>query len=117
MAKQNYMFLFRGQTDEGLSPEQFQENMQKWFAWVEKLQNKGVYKGGEALVPGGKVLSQKTGKYQVDGPYAETKEQVGGYFLVEANSLDEAIEMAKDYPDFYLNGKVEIREVMILPAP
>jgi len=80
------------------------------------LKNKGGYKGGEPLVPGGKVVSQKSGKIVIDGPYAETKEQVGGFFLVEAASYEEAVEMAKDYPDFHLNGKVEIREVMILPG-
>ena len=48
-----------------------------------------------------------------DGPYAESKELVGGYFVVKANSLDEAVEIAKNgYPDFVFNGAVEVREVM-----
>ena len=117
MAKKSYMFIFHGGYYEGLSPEQIEKNMGKWFGWVEKLRNKGVYKGGEALEPTGKVLSQRNGKFVVDGPFAETKELVGGYFIVEAESLDAAIEMAKDYPDFPYNGRVEVREVMVLPAP
>ena len=117
MEKKNYMFIFHSASYNGLSPDEVQKNMQKWFGWIEKLQKKGVYKGGEALEKTGKMLSHRNGKFVIDGPFAESKELVGGYFIVEAGSLDEAVEMAKDYPDFSYDGKVEVREVMVIPQP
>jgi hypothetical protein len=116
MAKKNFMFIFHGGYNEGLSPQEAQKNMEQWFAWVEKLQKKGIYKAGEPLEKGGKVLSFRNGKIAIDGPYAETKELVAGYFLLEADSLDEAVEIAKEYPDFPYGGRVEVREVMPLPT-
>ena len=79
---------------------------------VEDLRAKGIYVGGEALTPAGKTISGKKALVN-DGPFAESKELVGGYFVVKANSLDEAVEIAKSgYPDFIFNGAVEVREVM-----
>ena len=46
-----------------------------------------------------------------DGPFAESKELVGGYFIVNAKDLDDAVALTKDYPDFIFNGKVQIRPV------
>ncbi|MCI0706867.1 MAG: YciI family protein [Ignavibacteriae bacterium] len=117
MSKKDYMFIFHGGSYDGLSPDEVQKNMEKWFGWIEKLRNKGVYKAGEALEKTGKMLSQKNGKYIVDGPFAESKELVGGFFIVEAGSLDEAVEMAKDYPDFSNGGSVQVREVRVIPEP
>ena len=51
-------------------------------------------------------------KIVTDGPFAESKEVVAGYFVVLAKNLDEAVEMAKECPDYSLNGIVEVREVM-----
>ena len=108
---QKYMLIFRGGSYNGLSPEEAQKLTQKWYAWVEKLQKQGKYKSGEPLMPGGKILSKKNGSIEVDGPFAESKESVGGYFVLEAASLDEAVQISRDYPDFHLGGKVEVREV------
>jgi hypothetical protein len=110
---QDFMFIFRGGSDaSGLSPDEMQNHMQKWFQWVEELRAKNIYVGGEALTPVGKTISGKKALV-TDGPYAESKELVGGYFVVKANSLEEAVEIAKTgYPDFVFNGAVEVREVM-----
>jgi hypothetical protein len=109
-----YMLIFHGGFYDKLSPEEAQKQTQKWFAWVEKLQKQGKYKSGEPLASGGKIVSQKNGKLVVDGPYAESKEEVAGYFVVEASSMDEVVQISNDYPDFHLGGKVEVREVMKL---
>lgn len=85
--------------------------MNKWFAWVQKLQQQGLYHSGEALLPGGKTI-RGAKKTVTDGPFAESKEIVGGYFVVKAKNLAEATELAHDYPDFELGGAVEIREVV-----
>jgi hypothetical protein len=108
---EKYMFIFFGGDPSHLSPEAQQAHMGKWFAWVEKLRNEKRYVGGEALLPGGKTI-RGTKKTVTDGPFAESKEIVGGYFVVEAKSLDEAVQMAKECPDYELGGIVEVREVM-----
>jgi hypothetical protein len=108
---EKYMFIFQGGDPSQLSPEAQQANMGQWFAWVEKLRKENRYVSGEALLPGGKTIKGPK-KVVTDGPFAESKEVVGGYFVVLAKNLAEATEMAKECPDYDLNGIVEVREVM-----
>ena len=105
------MFIFIGGDPSHLSAEAQQAHMQKWFAWVEKLQKEQRYVSGEALLPGGKKITGSK-KTVTDGPFAESKELVGGYFVIHAKDLNEATAMAKEYPDFELGGTIEIREVV-----
>ena len=107
------MLIFQGGQLNGLSPEALQQQMGKWMAWVQKLSEQGRYAGGEPLLPGGKVL---TGRNEVatDGPFTEGKEVVGGYFIVEAANMDEAVDIARDFPDFEFNGTVQVRQVQKL---
>ena len=108
----DFMFLFRNTTDRSsATPEEMQSNMQLWFAWVEKLKGQGIYVAGEPLTPVGKVLK---GKQTVitDGPFAESKEVVGGFFIIKADTIEQAAELAKDCPDLPGSGTVEVREVM-----
>jgi len=105
------MFIFLGGDPSHLSPDAQQAHMQKWFDWVEKLTAEKRYVGGEALLPGGKTVTGPK-KVVTDGPFAESKEVVAGYFVVLAKNLNEAAEMAKECPDYVLNGIVEVREVM-----
>jgi hypothetical protein len=108
----DFMFIFRnGFETLDYSPEQMQQHMQKWFAWIEDLKSKNRYVAGEPLTPGGKTV--KGPKALVtDGPFTESKELVGGFFIIRAASLEEATELAKGCPDLPLNGSVEVREVM-----
>jgi hypothetical protein len=108
---EKYMFIFFGGDVSHLSPEAQQAHMEKWFTWVNKLRNAKRYEGGEALLPGGKTISGSK-KTVTDGPFAEAKEVVGGYFVVLAKDLSEAVEMAKECPDYDLGGAVEVREVI-----
>lgn len=110
------MFLFRGGDVSKLSPQQQEAQMQKWLAWVEKLTKEGRYVSGEPLLPGGKTIAGLK-KSVTDGPFAESKEVVGGFFIVNAKNLDEAVQMAKDSPDYELGGSVEVREVMKVDMP
>lgn len=109
----DFMFIFRGPSYEELklSPEEAQANMQEWYNWVNQLSTKQVYVGGEPLLPSGKVMQGKDAVV-TDGPFAEGKELVGGYFIVKAASLEEATELAKGFPDFGRQGSVEVREIM-----
>ncbi len=104
------MFIFIGGDPSHLSPEAQQAHMQKWFEWIEKLTKEQRYVAGEALLPGGKTIkgSKKT---ITDGPFTESKEVVGGFFVVNAKNLDEAVALAKDCPDYELGGVVEVREI------
>jgi hypothetical protein len=113
---EKYMFIFFGGDPSQLSPEAQQAHMQKWFDWVQKLTNEKRYVGGEALMPGGKTISGQK-RVVTDGPFTESKEVVGGYFVVLAKNLDEAVQMAKECPDYVLNGTVEVREVMKFDNP
>ncbi|HEY4656008.1 MAG TPA: YciI family protein [Cyclobacteriaceae bacterium] len=113
---EKYMYLFRGGDVSTLSPEQQQAHMQKWFAWVEKLTKQGRYVAGEPLLPGGKTVSGSK-KAVTDGPFTESKEIIGGFFTVYASTLDEAVEMSKECPDFEFDGSVEVREIMKIDVP
>lgn len=108
----DFMFIFIGATQQyEFSPEQMQQHMQKWFSWIEELKAKEIYVSGEALVPGGKTV--KGSKALItDGPFTESKEVVGGFVIVKANSMAEAAEIARGCPDLPLEGNVEVREVM-----
>ncbi len=67
--------------------------------------------GGEALVPAGKIMS-KGGQVVTDGPYTEGKEIVGGYIVVTAASVDEAVELAHGCPIFDNAGSLEVRPIV-----
>jgi hypothetical protein len=108
----SFMFIFRGGLDpHTASPEEMQNNMQKWMSWVDDLKKKGIYAAGEALLPSGKTLHK--GNITTDGPFAESKEIVGGFFIITAKDLDAAIAIAGDCPDFAHGGSVEVRDVMV----
>ncbi len=107
----DFMFIFRGGMDpQSASPQDMQDNMQKWFGWVEDLRKRNIYSAGEAILPEGKTVRKQN--VVTDGPFAESKELVGGFFIVKANSMEEAVELAKGCPDLPLGGTVEVREVM-----
>ena len=109
-----FMMIFVGQNYQqmGLSPEQMQVQMGKWFAWSEKMGKAGVVKEGHALTPDIKRVSGPN-KTITAGPFAESKEIVGGYYIVTANNFDEVVKIAEDYPDYEYGNTVEIREVMV----
>jgi len=107
----NFMLIFRGGNASADSPEQMQQHMQRWLTWFEGLSRSGVYKGqGAPLEQGGKVVrgSRKTVS---DGPFAEAKDLVGGYAIVEAKDLDAAVEIARGCPAYEKEGAVEVRPV------
>ena len=112
LEKPAYMFLFRG-TDwaKGLSPEETQRVMTEWRAWFDRLANYGIVKSGHPLERTGKVVSGKKGRDVADGPFAESKEAVGGYFFLEVGSMDEAVAIARECPGLEYGAIVEVRPV------
>lgn len=108
---EKYMLLFRGGDVSHLSVQQQESQMGKWLAWVDKLKKENRYLAGEPLLPGGKTVSG-TKKVVTDGPFAESKEVIGGFFIITAKNIDDATAIAKDAPDFDLGGSVEVREIL-----
>lgn len=102
-----------GQKFMNFSPEEMQAAIAKYMAWGEKLKAKGIHKGGHKLKDEpGKIMSPGRGKPEVvDGPYLETKELVGGYFLIEAANYSAAVKIAAECPQLELGGRIEVREV------
>ncbi len=88
--------------------------MQRWFDYTDELKSSGAYVGGEALHPTSTATTVrvKNGKRVVtDGPFAETKEQLGGFYMVDCKDLDEALKWAEKIPSAD-RGSVEVRPVM-----
>lgn len=107
-----YMLLFRGtHWFKGLSPEEIQQIVDQMHAWLDRLTAEGKAKTGQPLMFEGKVVSQKNGRVVSDGPFAESKEAIAGYFLLNVKSLDEAVVIAKDYPGLNYGATVEVRPV------
>ncbi len=106
------IFIGADYNELGLSPEEIQGQMGKWFAWNQKMQAQGIVESGEALMPSVTHVSgsEKTIK---DNVAVESKELVGGYYVFKAENLEEAKKVVMDYPDYDLGGTVELREVMV----
>jgi hypothetical protein len=96
------------------TPEQMAENMKHWDAYTNEAKDAGAFLGGEGLEPTATATTiqiEASGDHIVtDGPFAETKEQLGGFYLLECENLDDAIAWAKKIP--MPGGKVEVRPVM-----
>jgi len=107
-----YMLLFRGtHWDKSLSPEEIQNVMSRWIAWFDRLTQEGRAKAGQPLTEKGKIISGKKGQTVVDGPFAESKESIAGYILLQAATLDEAVKIAKECPGLDYGISVEVRLV------
>jgi len=97
--------------DKGLSPEETQKALGQFMSWMEELSKRGILKAGQPLEREGKVVSGKKGKNVADGPFAESKEAVGGYFLLLVDDLDEAVEIAQSNPLLEYGTLIEVRPV------
>jgi hypothetical protein len=95
-----------------LSPQEMQKVMLRYRAWGEKAAQQKFKLAGQKLADEpGKVLRSRKGKLQAtDGPYSETKEVLGGYYLIEAASYEQAVERCRDHPHLDY-GTIEVREV------
>ena len=110
-----YLYLYRAHPaarSDAMSAERAQQNMQRWMAWMQELDAKGHLKDrGQPLEHGGKVVTGES-KTVTDGPYAETKDLVGGFSLVEARDIEQAVELSRGCPILAVGGSVEVRPIM-----
>jgi len=110
-----YLLLFRNGGPEAhahLTTPERDALTQQWNAWFDRLSKRGMVEQGRPLGLGGRVVSEPQGTRVTDGPYAEAKEVVAGYFMIRATSLDEATEIAKGCPGLAIGLTVEVRPVV-----
>jgi hypothetical protein len=92
-----------------LSPEEMQKAIEKYMAWTKKPFTLDSKRLGQDT---GRVIRSISGKARAtDGPYSETKEVLGGYYLIEASSYDEAVARALDHPHLEYGGTIELRQL------
>lgn len=105
-----YLLLIREDPCYGnFSDEEMLAAIAEHVAWIKRLLEKGCFKDGSHLAAVGSILQGDT---VTDGPFMEAKECVSGYYLLMANSLEQAINLVKDCPDRKLGASLEIREIM-----
>ena len=109
-----YLLLFRGTDwDRSMSPTEMQQTMARFLAWFERLSTEGTLKAGQPLMDEARIVSGKNGGAVTDGPFAESKEAVGGYFLIKAASFDDAVEIARQCPMMEFGVQVEVRPIAV----
>lgn len=112
-----FMMIFRTEKQENPtkpSMEQIQASVQQWQDWIGGIAAQGKFIATNALEPVGRTVNAKG--LVSDGPYAEVKEIVGGYILVKADDLDDAVCLSEGCPTLGIGGTVEVRSVMDLSA-
>jgi hypothetical protein len=105
-----FLFVYRSRPDarNTLSPEEMQQILGKWNTWIsEGLRSGWMLDAGDALKKEGRVVNAQ--QVVTDGPFVEAKEIVGGFSIVQADTLDAAAELAKGCPVFLRGGMVEVR--------
>ncbi len=111
----NYLLLLHESTTAGpeLGPDEIQTIIERYVAWSEDLRARSLLIRGEKLRDDpGRVLRREEDELVVrDGPYAETREIVGGIYLIQAGSLSEAEQICADCPHLALGGTIELREI------
>ncbi len=111
-----FMMIFRNEKNDNPkpSPEQMQAMIKKWQDWIGGIAAQGKFVATNALGFEGKTVHANA--TITDGPYAEVKEIVGGYIIVKADDLDDAVKLSEGCPTLAMGGKVEVRDVMVLNA-
>jgi hypothetical protein len=99
-----------------LSPEEIQAVIAKYKAWGERLREAGRIAGGQKLEGGtGRVMRGQGAQVRIsDGPFTETKDVIGGFYILKADSYDEAVELCRDCPHLEYGSGIEIRRVQVM---
>jgi hypothetical protein len=104
----DYLLLSRGRWDPAKSPEEIQSAIDRFYAWYDQLLAEGTFKPGQRLATGGKLVA-RTGI--TDGPFAEAREVIGGYWFIVAGSLEEAAHIAAMNPCMECGLSYEVRPI------
>jgi hypothetical protein len=105
---------------EDATPEQMQESSDAWQKVTDEIKEAGAFEAGEGLQPSATATTVRVSApgdepTVTDGPFAETKEQLGGFYLIDVENLDQALEWAKKLP--IQGGGVEVRPAMVFDEP
>ena len=114
-----YMLLIYTPAEGGPPPEELEAQMPKWFEYTQALQDAGAFVSGDALQPVDSATTVRVRGGQTlttDGPFAETKEILGGYYIIDVPDLDTATEWAAKLPNVSRGGSTEVRPVMEFPG-
>ena len=103
-----FLVIARGQWDKTLSRDEIQSAIDQFYVWLDRSVAEGKMKRGQRLTSEGKTIVQNV---IADGPFGESKEVIGGYWFILANSLDEAAQIAKGNPCLACGLFFEIRPV------
>jgi hypothetical protein len=103
-----YLVISRGQWDKDRSPEEIQAAIDAFYAWKDRLVAEGTMKPGQRLGTEGRIVRRDV---VTDGPYSESKEVIGGYWFILADSLDEAARIAAENPCLACGLYFEVRPV------
>jgi hypothetical protein len=113
MSTQNgngHILLFRSnEWYKEISHDEIQKVISQTKAWFDRLSARGKVKAGQALARKGAIVSGKNGRLVSDGPFAESKEAVGGYLVLDVETLEEAIAIARTNPGLAYGTSIEIR--------
>jgi hypothetical protein len=109
-----YLVISRGQWDGTLSRNKIQKAIDQFYTWLDRLVNDGKMKRGQRLTHEGKTIVRPN--VITDGPFGESKEVIGGYWFILADSLDEAVQIAKGNPCLDCGLFLEIRPIDPQPA-
>lgn len=112
-----YMLLIYGDESgaESMSEEEGKAIWDAWWAYDGAIASEGIKRAGDALQPSGTATTVRVAGGETvltDGPFAETREQIGGYYIVECDTLDQAVDAARRMPHMAQGGVVEVRPVM-----
>ena len=105
------LFLYDNEDFQTMTPEDQSAIVGEYAAYSEILEKAGAFVFGEPLDESARAKTLRTGGSVEDGPYADTKEQLGGFYVIEAASMDEAVEWARKCPSLRHGGQVEVRPV------
>jgi hypothetical protein len=106
-----FLFIYRGasETTARMPPEERQQHMQKWEKWIGEGMEKGwMLDPGDGLTEETRVVNAKV---VTDGPFVESKEIVGGFSIVQADTIEAAAKLAKGCPCLLIGGTVEVRRL------
>jgi hypothetical protein len=110
MSNDGYLLLLHtNESWKELGREELQKYVEQNNAWLEQLMTSGKAKGGQALARSGAIVSGKNRRNVTDGPFAESKEVVGGYLLLNVETFEEAVAIAKTAPNLAYGAAVEVR--------
>jgi hypothetical protein len=112
------LLIYQEEPTEPFSGEEMQSDQAAYAAFTKDIRERGLFQAGEALEPTSTATTVRVQGDQTmttDGPFAETKEALGGFYLIDARDLDEAIEVAAGIPAAR-RGSIEVRPIWELPA-